>query len=169
MTNSFGVQNYLNTLIFCVVAKTVTIVLLALMVIEKVRYFAYLLLTVELGLILIIIGALFVISGYNKKLTKAQNEFAKSKIGSLNCPDYYLKINDEEGMSYCEDMYKTPDGKFAYKFSDSISSSNQTYFSKIPIETDFINKTVEEACQLASSKQYSDISWTSLKSKCTYQ
>jgi hypothetical protein len=163
MSNSYGIQNYLNTLIFCVVAKIVTVILLSLLIIEKVRYFSFMLLTIEIGLIAIIVSALFVISRYNKKYQKMQNEFRKSKVSVLACPDYYVKTS-QEGSTYCEDIYKTPDGKFIYKFSEDLPN----YFARIPIESDFIKKTVEEVCQLTNESNYANMSWSSLKSKCNY-
>lgn len=166
MTNSYGVQNYLNTLIFCVVAKTVTVVLLSLMVFEKVRYFAFLLLTVELGLIIIIISALIVISSYNTKVTKMQESYGKSKFAALACPDYYMR-NIENDETYCEDTYKTPDNKFIYKFSESMSTPEyRNYAKKIPIDS---TKTVDELCQkIATAPEFKEFSWTSIKSKCNY-
>lgn len=163
MANNYGIQNYLNTLIFCVVAKTVTVILLSLLIIEKVRYFSYTLLTIELGLIIIIVLALMVISKYNKKFEKMQSNFGKSRVSVLACPDYYVKTS-QEGMTYCEDLYKTPDGKYIYKFSEEMPN----YFSRIPLENDFIKKTVEEVCQIANEDDYQKISWSSLKSKCSY-
>lgn len=164
--NSYGVQNYLNTLIFCVIAKTVTVILLSLLVIEKVRYFTFMLLTIELGLIAIILSSLYVISSYNEKVTKLQEKYGKSKISMLSCPDYYVKTIDD-GKTYCQDIYKTPDNKYVYKFADSMSTNEyKSYAKKIPIDTD---KTMDEICQnVTTSPEYNELSWTSIKSKCTY-
>lgn len=159
--SSQGVQNYLNTLIFCVVAKAITIFILAFMVNEKVRYFAFFLLTVEVGLIIIIVAALIIISSYDKKMTEQKDKFNKSKFSAITCPDYYIQTS-QDGLRYCEDSYTTPDKKYTYIFN----LTSDGYLSKIPLETDFQSKNIEEICDKLQS--YSNLSWTSVKSKCNY-
>ncbi len=158
---SQGVHNYLNTLIFCVIAKAITIFILAFMVNEKVRYFSFFLLTVEVGLIVIIVSALIIISLYDKRMSKKKEDYNNAKLNSITCPDYYIQTS-EDGVRYCEDTYTTPDQKYTYKFN----LSSDGYLSKIPIEEDFQNKKIDDICQKIQS--YSNLSWNSVKSKCNY-
>ena len=158
---SQGVQNYLNTLIFCVIAKAITIFILAFMVNEKVRYFSFFLLTVEIGLVIIIVSALIIIAMYDKRMSKQKDNYNNSKLSSITCPDYYIQTS-QDGERFCEDTYTTPDKKFTYVFN----LSTDGYLSKIPIEADFQDLKIDDICNTIQS--YSNLSWTSVKSKCNY-
>lgn len=158
---SQGVQNYLNTLIFCVIAKAITIFILAFMVNEKVRYFSFFLLTVEIGLVVIIISALIIIAIYDKRMSKQRDNYNNAKLSSITCPDYYIQTS-QDGVRFCEDRYTTPDKKFTYIFN----LSSDGYLSKIPIETDFQKQKIDDICNKIQS--YSNLSWTSVRSKCNY-
>lgn len=157
---SSGIQNYLNTLIFCVVAKTISIFVLAFLINEKVRYFSYFLLTIEVGLVVIIIAAIITISNYDKKMSKQAADFRKSQVSNINCPEYYIKTSMNNEV-YCEDSYTSPDGRISYNFS-----SNASYLKNIPLEEQFLRKDFETACANINQNGLSNISWTSLRSKC---
>lgn len=155
-----NINNYLNTLIFCVISKMITILVLTFLLNEKVRYFSYLLLTVELGLVTIIVSALYVLVSYDKKMSKKQDEYNKNILSNLSCPDYYVQTIDNNNI-ICTNVYITPDNKFKYEFN---AGSNQT----IQLESNFQKKSIEDICNDIQDSSYSNVSWTTLRPRCNY-
>lgn len=84
-----GVENYLNTIIFCVVAKMITIIVLGLIILPQVRAYAIFLLTIELGLVTIIIWSLWKISRYEKRMAEELQKIRESSMTTLACPDFF--------------------------------------------------------------------------------
>lgn len=161
--NNTGVQNYLNTLIFCVVAKTITILVLGLLVFESVRKYVMFLLTIELGLVVIVIYALYKMAKYDKRMAKEAQQIRLSAMTAVSCPDYFTRgVNEENDGNVCLNEYKTPDGRFIYKYK------GDSKIDKIPIDSMFRKKTLEDACKMVmnDSAVYKSIPWTDLKSKC---
>jgi hypothetical protein len=163
-----GVQNYLNTIIFCVVSKTLAVLILGLLVFEKVRQYAILLLTIEIGLATIIIWSVWKISRYDKRIAQEAEDMKKSILTSVACPDYYTRsTNADMSGSICTNTYVTPDQKFTYKFLDS---DKQQEIDSIDVDSLFHKKTVDDACSVLVSSESEDkypIPWTDLRSKCS--
>lgn len=155
-----NINNYLNTLIFCVISKMITIFVLAFLLNEKVRYFSYLLLTIELGLVTIIVVALYVLISYDKKMSKKQDEYNKSILSNLSCPDYYVQNTDSNNI-VCTNVYTTPDKKFKYEFNPGLSQI-------IQLESNFQKKSIEDICNDIQDSTYSNVSWTTLRPRCNY-
>ena len=166
---STGIQNYLNTLIFCIVAKAVTIILLALLFTRIGSELAYLLLTIELGMILIIVVSLYKIYDYEKKKKDALEKLLKTDMNLNSCPDYYTRtITTQEGIDQttCVNKYNSPDGSTSYRFGTSDNEFN--------LENTFNankdKKTFRDYCARVSSTtatpNFNNIAWTDLKEKC---
>ena len=84
-----GIKNYMNTLIFCIVAATISVILLGVLAIETVRNeYIPLLFTIEIGLMCIISLAIYRIYKFDKRITNELNELNTSSLLSLTCPDY---------------------------------------------------------------------------------
>ncbi len=156
-----NISNYLNTLIFCVISKMITILVLAFLLNDKVRYFSYFLLTIELGLVAIILVSLYVIIAYDRKMSKKQDEYNRSLLSNLTCPDYYVQISENDSI-VCNNTYVTPDQKYRYEFNVNGNTS------KIELETDFQKKTIDEICTEIQDASYSNVSWTTLRPRCNY-
>ncbi len=157
-----GVTNYLNTLIFCIVAKAITICMLALLLFDWGKRLAYLILTIEVGLIAIVIYALWSISQYEKKVRKAREDMLKGDANITTCPDYFTKnvITNVDGTTstVCESMYAAPDNRTTYNFD--IQNINMT--------NELSRKTLQEACTYVGDKKknFQKVAWTDLKSRC---
>jgi hypothetical protein len=170
-----GVQNYLNTIIFCIVAKTITVFILAFLVNEKVRWFSFFLLTIEVGLIVVIITSLITIARYDKRMGKMANDLRTSVLTNIDCPDYYVRgISPTSSNVECRDGFTTPDNRFTYSFTNSNIFPDRTdrYASirTIDLDANFNNKSFTTACDTltGSNVGYSNISWTDLRSKCEW-
>ena len=159
---STGVQNYVNTVIFCVVMKIVALIVLGLILMgyvgESVVYF---LITIELGIVVIIIASLANIAAYEKRIANEAKNLAKAKMTLLTCPDFHTQTQN----NMCLSNYTTPDGKYTYTY---IGGSNVSL-------ADYLNKPVNEACDMMNRDMtYLDQSkgmiyrypWTDLSTKC---
>lgn len=157
-----GIQNYVNTVIFCVILKIISIVVLGLILMDyvndKVMYF---LITLELGIVVIVIAALASISSYEKRIAEETKNALKSKMNLLSCPDYFTQT----AKNMCINAYTTPDGKYTYTL---IGASN------VPLGN-YLNKPMIDACD-AFNKSSSSVDpergvvykypWTDMASKC---
>lgn len=152
-----GVQNYVNTIIFCVVMKIIAIIILGAILLGYVNdKFVYFLITLELGIVMIVVVALWSISTYEKRVaTEAQN-LMKSKMSLISCPDYHTLTSS----NVCRGDYVTPDGRFTYTL---LSGSNVSL-------SNYLNKPVMEACDAYTTflTRHSNVPfpWTDMSSKC---
>lgn len=155
-----GVQNYLNTLIFCIVAKAITIILLALLFTDLGASLAYMILTIEIGLVVIIFVALVQIQAYEKKKLKDVEASLTAKSAITSCPDYYIRGVTDENTILCTNTYETPDGAYKYEFATEPFS----------IDTVFKDMTNADACsrvtQSNSTPNFTQSAWTDLKERC---
>lgn len=158
---SGSVQNYINTLIFAIVAKAVTVLLLGLLFTDIGKMLAFFILTVEFGLVTIIVISLWQIYAHDKKRDKEVANLRKAKVNINQCPDYYTKMSDGKDGVECDPVYRTPDGAFEYTFTTP----------KFPLST-FKGKTFTEVCDIVQKENPSDgidfteIPWTDIKAKC---
>jgi len=159
MAEKSGVQNYVNTVIFCVVMKIVSIVLLGLILLNKVsESFIYFLITVEIGIVVIVIMSLVEISKYEQRLANESKNLLKSKLNVISCPDFYTRNMDGN----CVNNYITADGRFEYKLNQGQNV----------ILTNYTNKDIETICSNFNSDAISTqtmtqkMPWTDISSKC---
>ena len=166
MANEGGVRNYLNTLIFCIVAKGVTVLLLIALFFEPVQMFAYFVITVEVFLIVIIVLSLISINKYEKQRRTAMENSLQRNVYIQSCPDYYVSKVDQENNIICNNVYDTPDGRFSYE----IGHNNPPNIKTIEINNEEYRKkkiTYEEKCNSLIT-DYANIPWTDLKANCHY-
>lgn len=157
-----GIQNYVNTVIFCVVLKIISIIILGLILMGYVsETIIYFLITLEIGIIVIVIAALVSISSYEKRVARETNNLLKANMSLLSCPDYYTLTPQHS----CSNSYMTPDGKYIYSLNGAPTVSLSNY----------LNKTMKVACTAyeenvtsigAGSNLIYKYPWTSLESKC---
>lgn len=160
-TASRGMVNYLNTLIFCIIAKAITVFLLVSLLFDPVRKYAYLILTVEVCLVLIISISLYRIISYEKKKAQAAEVAISAKVNITTCPDYFVKSYSKDN-SMCQKSYTTPDKKLTYTFT-GFTGSNM-----INLDTEFKDKDMKQVCTIMSNPTYRDIAWTDIKGRCAW-
>jgi hypothetical protein len=186
-------QTYINTMVFSIIAGLVSIAMLvALMLSESLNAYMFLIITIEMGLLAIIIHALYRVIAYEAKVRKAINNASSNAFAADNCPDYYtLKYSTSGSTEHaCRNFFKgrTPDGRpFIMYFvpSDTFKSTGQgsgVVFPGNPSDDSIKIKTLEnltssEACRIvqglpAESDSKKDtpnnysIPWTDLRPKC---
>lgn len=156
-----GIQNYVNTVIFCVVMKIITIILLGLMVMgfvnDKILYF---LITLEIGIVVIVIAALANISAYEKRIQKETKNVAQAKMTILSCPDYFTQTAN----NMCQNTYTTPDGRYTYTLKDASNLALNDYLNKPTSES--CDKFTAAATSLTNGNLSYKFPWTDMASKC---
>ena len=166
-------KSYLNTLIFTVVAEGISILIIGLLALEVVRPFSAFLMTLEIGLIFIIIWTLYAIKKYQDKMSKQFKHLRDTRVTNVSCPDYFTRKADEDGNLICENKYTTPDGKFEYTFNNQKqigkAAGNMNDINEINMKDVFDEKKLQDICdnELSSSGIYKNIPWTGIKTSCT--
>ena len=163
------VENYLNTLIFALVAKTITLIVMVSLFFKALQPFMYFFLTVELGLIIIVSLALVAIVKYEKRMDAERKRINDSIISVSACPDYYQQViipsGENAGKTVCNNEFQTSDGKYAYKFiypSDDI----QEKLDSINLDDLALKKKLTDVCGTLSNGVYNNMPWTDLRTKC---
>lgn len=100
-------QTYVNTVVFAIVAGIVSIALLiVLMMSESLTAYLFAIVTIEVGLLVIIINALYRIIAYEKNMRKAINNASKNSFAAENCPDYYtMRFSAGPDGNSCKNMF----------------------------------------------------------------
>ena len=160
-----SINNYLNTLIFCIIAKAVTIGLLVLLITDLGWDFVYLIMTIELGLILIVIYAMYTVYKIDKKIKEAKEKYASEKPKLDLCPDYFVRTvesesNNSNGHTVCTNVYTSGNDRYTYTFP--------TTSNKVDLTTLNANqKNMQDLCTNVDKVfDPSGFSWTDLKARC---
>lgn len=186
-------QSYVNTLVFSIIAGLVSIALLvALIMSPAVGDYAYIVVTVEIGLVLIIVHALYRILSYESSMRRAASLTSKRQIIADTCPDYFTTGYDMNGSISCTNLFRGTDntGKqflMAYVpssayYKDSMGNIVFTGNSadRVIKLSDFEGKTFDEGCKVVqgrgvdadnkdSQPQVANnftIPWSDLRPKC---
>lgn len=157
MVNESHVSNYVNTIIFCVVLKIISIIVLAIVLFNFAHpWIIYVFVTVEIGVIVIITMSLVTIASYEKRKTKEANNLMSSRLDNLMCPDYHTRT---EG-NVCVSNYTTGDGRYTYTFANG---------SNVLLDN-YANKQLKTVCTMydneTSVKGISHFPWTYINAKC---
>jgi hypothetical protein len=155
------IKNYLNTLIFCILAKAVTIGLLVLLLFDFAWKISFLILTVEVGLVLIICVTLYQIYKFNKRLEKLKEETLNAKPILNSCPDYFTKAIGASNLTYCNNTYNTPDKRFEYNFLAGTTPIANIELSSLTKHS----LTMNDMC-MSNTSRWEAVPWTDLKSRC---
>ena len=156
--------NYINTLIFLIIAKLVTFIVLFFIFTDWGQRYVYVLVTIEIMLIIVIIVTTIKLI-YNDKLIADREKEMNTKPAKLQeCPDYYTKTSNNDGDVLCENEYNTPDGYYMYKMgTENLSSINLTDIDQNG------KRTLREVCDVVNnseSEYYKNIAWTYIKPTC---
>jgi len=161
-----AISGYLNTLIFCIIAKAITLFLLILLLFEIGWAFSFLILTIEIGLVAIIAFTLYKVYQFQKDIDDIAAKASTAAPFLDICPDYFVRSVDESNNNIvCKSKYTTPDKKKEYTFTDT-SSVAVPDKDMTKMVTD--NKTFTALCT-AQNSEIVGFSWTDLKSRCGIQ
>ena len=159
-----SISSYINTLIFCIIAKASSLLLFLLLLFRPGWTISWLIITVEVGLITIIAYTLYQLYAYQKAIDKAAAEAAKAPAMLDTCPDYFVRsVQDETRDLLCDSTYTTPDKKYTYTFTTTSGGAPITTQNMSTMVNS--SKTLNELCTSQSSK-VQGFSWTDLKARC---
>ena len=163
---------YVNTMVFAVVAGILSLMLLLLIMYasDTVQQYSLFIMTVEGGLVLIIAVAIFQIIGYEQKHSKQRRDGTQNAITVMTCPDYWTMQADG----------KTCNGRVVTGAASNGQFSRFTVLGKtLPPNPDkqdpltmslakYNNVTVKDACAYMDdpTHQVSAVPWIDLRSVC---
>ena len=146
---------YVNTFVFSIIAALVCLILfLALWFGSSgLDEYAYMIITVEVGLLLVIIQAIARIIAYELRLKKEQSYAMDSALRVQSCPDYWT-LTENGPVRECNATYTTPDGRTNYVMHDD---TNKVVLS------DLDKKSVKVVCTDVSARK---APWTDMRTAC---
>ncbi len=162
-------QSYLNTLVFTVIAEGITVLVIGLLVIPFIRPYAPFLVTLEIGLIVVILWTLYAIHRYHRLMARQFRLLKNTRVMNVPCPDYYVRDADDDGNLVCKNEYTAPNGRLKIKFmpNGDDQSANEA-IDEIKINDVFQDRTLQDVCQkeLSSEGVFAKIPWSSMKPNC---
>lgn len=168
---------YLNTMVFAIVSGLVSLVLLlALIYVPAVSEYAILILTVQVGLIAIVVQALVRIWWYGRNSLAAIDTSNKNTLAVGFCPDYMVaSANDTRlgGGTTCTNQYSGTSTQIWTGSTDSTDPPAPTTVQLSLLDGQPISdvclaandKTPSPASKLLSTSTAS-VPWTELRSRC---
>ena len=146
-------SQYINTMVFCIVAGIISSMLLLLVfnANEVMRAYGPLVITVEVGLILIIIIAIWNIIAFERKVDRAAKDSFNAKLNVTSCPDYWT----QSGQT-CKSTF-SPHPNVTYTFGSDAAARELKL-------NDFNNLSVSQTCSKVNEKKYSP--WSQVDAVC---
>lgn len=163
MANEYRV--YINTLVFALVSIAVLLsMLLALMFITALASYAAFCITIAIGLLLVVIGAVIRIWLYQTRMKEMARTIRDNTVVVQTCPDYYTATNHMDGTVICSNSYVTGDGTTEISFLRGPATIDLSKYDKM---------TLREVCDDVdptnpNAHNY-NIPWTNLRGTCAGQ
>lgn len=167
MTNQTDRQ-YVNLLVFAIIAGIVSVVLMVVVISigatsELIQQLKPLIITIEVGLLLIISFTIYKSVRHIMRLNDMRDNIYDTKLQITTCPDYWtLKSHDGNGNRVCINTFQHPDDP---KVSYVIAGSHNSLSSEREVRlSDYDDKTVREVCDRIKTDIKSP--WHSIDSLC---
>lgn len=187
--------SYFNTLIFTIISGIISLLLLLTLFFDIGKKYAYLVIGVEVG-IFIIIGVCIIQIINNEKKLKNMKKLSSDKISFSQCPDYFMKVENNNVINCNNDfIVTTADGKQQklkiYPADPSITMPNSLPVNNPDVKDTFPLFYLEQSTDLKDATQqcnivinepnpantsidfqnkfkgYSKLPWTYAKSRCS--
>ena len=152
---------YINTMIFTIIAGILSLMLLALLMFGSVMAssYAWLIVTIELGLIVVIVASVVRIALYEKRIKKLAANALDNQMAVKTCPDYWTLVEGQDRKKTCTRSYLTSFGNQSIEYKVEPDSNGQNVIGL----SDFENLGVREVCQRAGNLK---TPWTDVKAVC---
>jgi hypothetical protein len=154
-------QQYVNTMVFCIVAGIVSLMLLLLIMSasEHVRRFSPFIITIEVGLVLVIVLAIVRLIMYEREALKANQLGLLNKLSVQTCPDYWTRYGDT-----CVNGFSTSvNPNVTYRIAGSPNANKDVMVTTLAL-SDYDNMTVVDACTKVNALVQGP--WTDVRSVC---
>lgn len=161
MANEYRV--YLNTLIFTLVAcATLLSLLLSLMFVPLVATYSVFCITLSIGLLVVVIGAIVRIALYERRMRLRTVIRRDNAFAVKSCPDYYTATYLPSGVITCANGFVTSDRNTKVTFNSGPASIDLSTYDKL---------TMSQVCAKVDPSDTTapiyNIPWTTLRSACT--
>lgn len=159
MSRSVRKSLYFNTMIFTIIAGVISLLLLAALAFgsDMIKTYWAFIVTIEIGLLAVIIVALVRIFAYEKKLKELGERGLNNAVSVDSCPDYWTVSETDGEKKQCIPQYvqRRDDGStVTYQFSRDASS--------IKIDA-YDGKKLDELCTQVSQLR---APWTDVRALC---
>lgn len=157
---------YRNTIIFAVISALITVVLLVLVVaVPWAANYRLTFLTVNVGLLAIIIHAIVRINRHSNKMDVLQENAGNNRLSVDTCPDYFTAKYTNDGKTVCVPEYKAPRTGTVFRFREP--SGNMDNLSL----DDYDGLRAEDLCSHINSDGYRGVDqryvpWVEMRAKC---
>lgn len=149
-------SQYINTMVFCIVAGIISLMLLLLVFnsSDAVRAYTPLVITIEVGLIIVIIAAIWNIIAYERSIDSAAKNSFNARLNVTSCPDYWT----QDGL-VCTNSY-SPSPNVKYTMLGTSTLDSKVSFSL----SNYNNYSISQACSNVFYKNLSP--WSQVDSVC---
>ena len=155
-------SQYMNTMVFAVVAGIISLMLLLLIMraSDVVQQYSAFIITIEVGLVLIILVAIYRIIAFERRRSNAAKVGADMRLSVKSCPDYWTNVDG----NMCINSFRVAGKPYSYRIvgDDSVSDA------KNPVQSlklsDYDGQSVNFACNKANAKVRTP--WTEVKPVC---
>ena len=152
-------SQYINTMVFCIVAGIISLMLLLLVLNSSDVVGAYtpLVITIEVGLIIIIIAAIWKIISYEHDVFVAAKNSYNARLNVTSCPDYWT----QNGL-VCTNSY-SPSANTTFTMFGTLPPAPNAAPVRFSL-SNYNNYSVAQAC---SNVYYKNLSpWSQVDSVC---
>lgn len=155
---------YLNTMVFTVMAGVVSLMLLLLLMTgsELATEYAALIITLELGLVAVIIAAILRIYWYERRLSRASKNGLENQLAVKSCPDYWTMKEARDGSTSCVNTYTTPVAAGAGAMAPVTTFKTQATKDVVQL-SDYNNKPIRTLCPMVKEL---NAPWTEVRAVC---
>lgn len=163
-------QVYVGTMVFSIVAAVISVMLVVFMIYgpPEARDYMYVVLTIEFGLLAVIVNSVAQIYMYERDMKKMTQDIASNLVVVDTCPDYYTRALGDDGRPSCSNVFVSPASRDVYELG-VVAGSNAPFVANsgtIAIR-DWTNKPLSDVCgAFAPNKALYGVPWTELRAKC---
>lgn len=162
-------SHYINTMVFSVVAGIISSMLLLLVMqgSDTVKQFSVLVITIEVGVVLIILAAIYQIIAYERRRFKQAIDGTMNMMTVKSCPDYWT-LYDGKKCKNTHQLFEANDDGLYTKYvihGNSTDTNTKDRTERSVNLSDYSKVSVRDAC----TKKFDNLPnhpWTDLSAVC---
>ena len=154
-------QQYVNTMVFCIIAGIISVMLLVLITTasERVRAYSPFIITIEVGLVLIIVAAVVRLIMYERTQLKSSKLGAQNRLSVNTCPDYWTRT----GNTCVNGFNSLANPSVTYQITGTADANKSEMRTTLSLD-DYNNKTIQDACTHVAA--HVQAPWTDVRAVC---
>ena len=155
-------SQYVNTMVFCIIAGIISMMLLLLIMSasERIKKLSTFIITVEVGLLVIIVLAIWRLIYYEHKALKQAQTATGNKLSVNSCPDYWTRYSDT-----CVNGFSTSaNPNVTYRVAGTATPADLAAQTSTISLTDYNNLSISDACMKVQAQVQAP--WTDVRAVC---